>query len=157
MDLAIARALHVLAVVIWAGGLSMATSVALPAVRASQLGADRLAAFGVFQGRFVRQARAAIAILGLSGLYMLARLDLWGRFASPQFLWMHAMVGLWGLFALLLFVAEPLFLHRLFARWASRQPGRALATLQRGHWVLLILTWVTILGAVAGSQGHPLF
>lgn len=157
MDLAIARALHVVAVVIWAGGLSMATSVALPAVRAGQLGADRLAAFGAFQSRFVWQARTAIAILGLSGLYMLARLDLWGRFASPKFLWMHAMVGLWTLFALILFVAEPLFLHRLFARWASRDPGRTFAALQRGHWVLLILALITILAAVTGSQGHPLF
>ena len=157
MDLAIARALHVLAVVIWAGGLSMATTVALPAVRAGQLGADRLAAFSKFQSRFVWQARTAIAILGLSGLYMVARLDLWGRFTSPQFLWMHAMVGLWALFALVRFVAEPLFLHRLFARWASREPGRAFAALQRGHWVLLILTLMTILAAVAGSQGHPWF
>ena|SRR5579871_1776647 len=157
MDLAIARALHVLAVVIWAGGLSMATSVALPAVRAGELGADRLAAFSNFQSRFIWQARAAIALLGLSGLYMLVRLDLWARFASPQFLWMHAMVGLWALFALILFVAEPLFLHRLFAGWASREPGRAFAALQRGHWVLLISTLITILAAVAGSQGHPLF
>ena len=157
MDLAIARALHVLAVVIWAGGLSMATSVALPAIRAGQLGADRLAAFGRFQSRFIWQARTAIAVLGLSGFYMVERLDLWGRFATRQYLWMHAMVGLWALFALILFVAEPLFLHDLFARWASHEPSRALATLQRSHWILLVLTILTILAAVAGSEGHPLF
>ena len=32
-DVIIARALHVLAVVIWIGGVSMATTVALPASR----------------------------------------------------------------------------------------------------------------------------
>ena len=32
-DVVIARALHVLAVVIWIGGVSMVTTVALPAVR----------------------------------------------------------------------------------------------------------------------------
>ena len=44
-DVAIARALHVLAVVIWIGGVSMATTVALPAVRRGELGENRLQAF----------------------------------------------------------------------------------------------------------------
>ena len=44
-DVVIARALHVLAVVIWIGGVSMATTAVLPAVRRGDLGADRLVAF----------------------------------------------------------------------------------------------------------------
>lgn len=36
-DVVIARALHVLAVVIWIGGVSMATTVVLPAVAAANL------------------------------------------------------------------------------------------------------------------------
>ena len=44
-DLIIARALHVLAVVIWIGGVAMATTVVLPAVRRGDLGADRLRRF----------------------------------------------------------------------------------------------------------------
>ena len=38
-DIAVARALHVLAVVIWIGGVSMATTVMLPAIRRGDLGA----------------------------------------------------------------------------------------------------------------------
>lgn len=41
-DVIAARALHVLAVVIWIGGVSMATTVMLPAVRRGALGNDRL-------------------------------------------------------------------------------------------------------------------
>ena len=41
-DVIIARALHVLFVVIWIGGVSMATTVALPAVRRGDLGANWL-------------------------------------------------------------------------------------------------------------------
>jgi uncharacterized membrane protein len=44
-DLAFARVLHVLAVVIWIGGVSMVTTALLPAVRRGELGADWLAAF----------------------------------------------------------------------------------------------------------------
>ena len=88
----LARALHVLAVVIWIGGVAMATTVALPAVRRGDLGADRLRAFRAIEHRFAWQARSAVIIVGLTGFYMTARLDLWARFHSGVFWWMHAMV-----------------------------------------------------------------
>jgi uncharacterized membrane protein len=77
-DIVIARALHVLAVVIWIGGMAMATTVVLPAVRRGDLGADRRKAFEAIEHRFVWQARTAVIIVGLTGFYMSARLDLWG-------------------------------------------------------------------------------
>jgi uncharacterized membrane protein len=63
-DVVIARALHVLAVVIWIGGVAMATTVALPAVRRGDLGADRLRAFQAIERRFVWQARSASSSSG---------------------------------------------------------------------------------------------
>ena len=63
------------------------------------------------------------------------------------------MVCLWLSFAFVLFIAEPLILHRHFRRWATAQPEVAFAWLHRAHWLLLVLSVVTILGAVAGSQG----
>ncbi len=156
-DIVIARALHVLAVVIWIGGVSMATTVVLPAVRRGDLGEDRLRAFQAIEHRFVRQARAAVVLVGLTGFYMVWRLDLWDRFRNAGFWWMHAMVCLWLLFAFVLFIAEPFILHRRFQRWATAQPAAAFALLHRAHWVLLALSAVTILGAVAGSQGWSIF
>jgi uncharacterized membrane protein len=156
-DVAIARALHVLAVVIWIGGVSMATTVMLPAVRRGDLGKDPLRAFDAIEHRFVWQARFAVLVVGLSGLYMIWRLDLWDRFQSATFWWMHAMVGVWFLFAFFLFVAEPLILQRHFRRWAAAHPEAAFARLHRAHWVLLVLSLVTIFGAVAGSHGWSPF
>jgi uncharacterized membrane protein len=156
-DVVIARVLHVLAVVIWIGGVSMATTVVLPAVRRGELGEKRLPAFQAIERRFVWQAQAAIAAVGLSGFYMAWRLDLWARFRMAEFWWMHAMVGLWLLFAFILFVAEPFVLHRHFGRLAVAEPRIAFAWLHRAHWVLLLLSVVTIAGAVAGSQGWSVF
>ena len=67
------------------------------------------------------------------------------------------MVGVWTLFALLLFAVEPFVLHRHFRRWATARPAIAFAWLHRAHWLLLVFSVVTILGAVAGSQGWPVF
>jgi len=156
-DVVIARALHVLAVVIWIGGVAMATTVVLPAVRRGDLGADRLRAFQAIEHRFAWQARTAVIIAGLTGFYISARLDLWERFASPQFWWMHAMVCVWLLFTVILFVAEPFIVRRHFETWAIAAPEVALAWLQRAHWALLALSLITIFGAVAGSQGWSAF
>jgi uncharacterized membrane protein len=153
----LARALHVLAVVIWIGGVAMATTVVLPAVRSGRLGADWLTAFHAIEHRFVWQARTAVLLVGLTGLYMVATLGLWDRFESASFWWMHAMVAVWLLFAFILFIAEPFVLHRRFERWSRKNPEKAFARLHRTHWVLLFLSLVTVFGAVAGSHGWQFF
>lgn len=152
-DIILARTLHLLFIVIWIGGVAMATTVVLPALRRGELGADRLQAFRAIEHRFIWQARSAVIVVGLSGLYMLWRLDIWDRFETIDFWWMHAMVFVWALFTFGLFIAEPLILHRRFPRWAAKQPEVAFAWLHRAHWVLLTLGLVTILGAAAGSHG----
>lgn len=157
IDVIVARALHVVAVVIWIGGVSMATTIVLPGVRRGRFGANKLQAFQAVEHAFVWQARTAIVVVGLSGLYMVARLDLWDRFRAAEFWWMHAMVCLWLLFTFVLFVAEPLILHRHFRKWATEHPDTTFLWLQRAHWVLLTLSLITIFGAVAGSQGWSVF
>ena len=155
-DVIVARALHVLGVVIWIGGVAMMTMVVLPALRRGDLGSNCLQVFEAIERRFSWHARIATVIVGLTGFYMAQRLDLWDRFRSAGFWWMHAMVCLWLLFTVLLFVAEPLVLHRRFHAWALALPEVALALLQRAHWLQLASSLITILGAVAGSQGLSL-
>ena len=155
--LALARALHVLAVVIWIGGMALVTTVVLPAVRRGELGADRLGAFQAIERCFVWQARAAIVIVGATGFYMIVEADLWDRFRFAEFWWMHAMVGIWAVFAVGLFVVEPFFLDRHIRRWASARPDRTFAWLQIAHWALLAVSLVTVCGAVAGSHGWSAF
>ncbi|MFZ5746549.1 MAG: hypothetical protein ACOY45_02700 [Pseudomonadota bacterium] len=154
MDLPfLARALHVLGVVVWIGGLWMVTAVILPAVRRGDFGPDRLAAFHAVERRFVWHARAALLVVGASGFAMTAELDVWWRFADPAYWWMHAMVALWTIFLLILFVGEPLVLHRLFPAWVRHDEARAFAWFQRFHILLLVMSCATVLGAVAGAHG----
>jgi uncharacterized membrane protein len=155
-DVAIARALHVLAVVVWIGGVSLITTVVLPLVRRTPP-AERWALFEAVERRFVWQARTAVLVVGASGFYIAWRLDLWDRFRQPGFWWMHAMVLLWLLFAAVLFVAEPLGADRLVRRQERAAPGSGFARLHRVHWVLLGLSAVTVVGAVLGSYGTSLF
>jgi uncharacterized membrane protein len=86
-DVIVARVLHVLAVVIWIGGVSMVTTVVLPALRRQALGGNSAQAFQAIERRFVWQARTALVAVGLTGLYMTARLELWSRVGLAGFWW----------------------------------------------------------------------
>lgn len=152
-DLALARALHVAAVVLWIGGVAFVTTVLLPAVRREVPEAQRVDLFERVEGRFAWQSRATTLLAGLSGFHMLHRLELWDRFLDPGYWWMHAMVLTWLVFTLMLFVAEPLFLHRWFRARAARDPAGTFRLILRLHRALLTLGLVTVLGAVAGSHG----
>lgn len=149
----VARAVHVIGVVFWIGGVAMVTTVLLPAV--ARLGADEdaLAFFERLERGFGRQARWTTALVGASGFYLVIALDLWHRFLEPRYWWMGAMVAVWAIFTLLLFVLEPLVLHRWFEARARSDAQGTLRLVTRLHWVLLILSLITIAGAVAGSHG----
>lgn len=153
---AVARALHVLAIVFWIGGVAMVTTVLLPAVRALPR-EEAVATFERLEHRFAAQARWTTLLAGASGFYLVYAMDLWWRFAELRYWWMHAMVLLWLVFTLMLFVLEPFVLHRARARGARRDPGAALRRAAWLHVVLLALSAATIAGAVAGSHGVLLF
>lgn len=156
-EVAIARALHVLAVVLWIGGVAFVTTVLLPAARRLRAPEERLALFDAVEQRFAWQARVTTLVTGLTGLDMLIRLDLWDRFLSASYWWMDAMVLVWLIFTLILFVAEPLFLHRWLMERAKAEPEAAFRLVERLHRLLLTLSLITVLGAVAGSHGLLLY
>jgi uncharacterized membrane protein len=86
------------------GGIAFVITVLLPAVREIKVSAERAVYFASVERQFGVQARVTTAIAGLTGLYMVVRLDLWDHFLSAAYWWMHAMVALWLLFTFMLFV-----------------------------------------------------
>ena len=152
-DFLLARGLHVLGVVLWIGGVAFVTTVLLPATRRMKSPAERIAWFEEVESRFAGQARLTTLVTGLSGFYLTHTLDAWDRFAQPDFWWMHAMLAVCVIFTLMLFVLEPLVLHRLFLNRARRDPEGTFRLVQRMHWVLLAASLGTVFGAAAGSHG----
>jgi len=152
-DFAFARAVHVLALVHWIGGVAMVTTIVLPRARALADAHAALTAFEAFEGRFAAQARVSILLAGLSGFYMLYRLHAWEHLIDPTFWWLTLMVAVWALFALMVFVLEPLIVHRLFHDYALRDKERAFALAIRLHAVALTVSVVAIAAGVLGAHG----
>ena len=151
-DVEIARALHVVFVTHWMGGVAFVTLVGLPLACASGDAKKGWTLFEAIETRFAAQVRVSIPLAGATGLWMVWRRDLWGLFDSPAFWWMDAMVLLWALFMLIVFAIEPLA-HRHVAEMAAHDPEALLARLARVHRALLAAGTVTIFGAVAGAHG----
>jgi uncharacterized membrane protein len=152
-DIVIARVLHILAIVHWIGGVAFVTLVVLPAIARLGAPAQRIALFEQVEGRFSLHAKASVLLAGASGFYMTWRMEAWYRLADIHFWWMHAMIALWAVFSIILFVAEPLWLHAWFHRRAATAPESTFALVQRLHRVLLALAVVTVAGAGLGAHG----
>src|SRR5512139_3183542 len=113
-DVTIARAVHVLAVIHWMGGVAFVTAVVLPE--------RQLNLFEAVERRFSAQVKVSVPLVGLSGAYMAERLDMWHRFIEPAGWWLAAMELLWLLFMVILFVVEPLLAHDWFDRRSASDP-----------------------------------
>lgn len=149
----LARVLHVLAVVLWIGGVAMVTTVIIPAVKNMKSKEEQIETFERIEGRFAIQAKITTLITGITGFYMVYVLDAWDRYFEIKFWWLHAMTLVWILFTLILYVLEPLFLHKVFKNYANKNPGKTFSFIHKAHWFLLILSLVTTAGVVAGSHG----
>lgn len=153
----LARALHLLGVVLWIGGVAMVTTVVLPAMRRFEDPREGIAMFHGIEQRFAWQARLTTLVTGASGFYMIWSMDAWGRFADPAYWWLYPMVAVWLIFTLVLFVLEPLVLDKWFRAQAALDPRRTLAIIQRLHRILLLISLLTIFAAVAGAHGGLAF
>ncbi len=152
VDLILTRAIHVLFVIHWIGGLAFVTLVVLPLGYDRRRAAETLALFEVVERRFSTQVRVSVPIAGAAGLWMTWRMQVWDRFLDPAYWWMGAMLGLWLLFMLMLFVVEPL-MRRGFHASAAADPAAILRRLTVVHGILLTLAILTVLGAMAGAHG----
>lgn len=148
-----ARVLHVVAVVLWIGGVAMVTTVIIPSVKRMKSKEEQMETFEKIEGRFSNQAKVLVLIAGITGFYLMYALDAWNRYLDIRFWWIHGMTFVWLLFSLILYVLEPFLLHRIFREQAEKNPERTFSIIHRLHWILLVLSVITVAGAVAGSHG----
>jgi len=152
-ELTIARAIHILSIVIWMGGVAFVTIVLIPTIRHSSFRGDECYLFNTIENRFAQIARALVLLAGFSGFYMVYQLDAWNRFWELRYFWMHAMVLIWLMFVLALFLIEPYFIKD---HGRVVKDGRSFGNLQKTqvvHLLILTLSLITIFISVLGAHG----
>ena len=150
---AFARVVQILGVGLWIGGVALETTVLLPAIKRLKSAAEQISTFELIESRFAWQARVTTLLTGLSRDYLLYYSDVWNRYTDLRFWWLHAMTIGRVMFIVILFVLEPLILHRWFVDRAKIDSVRTLTLVHRFPVALLALSLVAIAGSVAGSHG----
>jgi uncharacterized membrane protein len=149
----LARVIHVIAVILWIGRVSMVTTVLIPAIKKMKSKEEQIKTFENIEEKFALQAKVTTFLTGLSGFYMLYELNAWNRYLDYRFWWIHAMTLVWIIFSLILYVLEPFVLHKVFKKYANENSEKTFGIMHRLHWILLIISLITTAGAVAGSHG----
>jgi uncharacterized membrane protein len=152
-ELTIARAIHILSIVIWMGGVAFVTIVLIPTIRRSSFKGDESDLFNIIENRFAYIAKALVLIAGLSGFYMIDQLDAWNHFWEIRYFWMHAMVLIWLMFVLALFLIEPFFIKNHSRIVKDGRNLDALRKTQIVHSIILTLSLITIFISVLGAHG----
>lgn len=152
-DLTIARAIHILSIVIWMGGVAFVTMVLIPVIRSTSFKTEQLLIFNAVENRFASIARIVVILAGMSGFYMADKMNAWGRFLEAQYFWMHAMVLIWLMFVIALFVIEPFFIKNHGRMVKDGHNIEDLKKIQLVHIVILVLSLITIFISVLGAHG----
>ncbi len=145
----LARVLHVIAVIIWIGGVAFVTTVLIPAIRKTQSPENRLRIFETLEGKFSFQAKFTTLLAGVTGFYMLHVMNGW---SSMQW-WIYPMIFVWVIFIVVLFILEPLYLHKWFLKQAAVNNEKSFLVLQIMHIILLTVSLLAVFGGVAGAHG----
>ena len=150
----LARTLHIVGVVFWIGGVAFVTTVLIPSLKRTANPKDRMDLFEKIEGKFSFQAKISVLITGITGIYLIYFLNAWSRYLDVQYWWLHLMTTVWLLFAIVLFILEPLVLHKWFREHAKIDSDKTFNWLHRMHIILLSISVLSIFGAMAGSHGY---
>ncbi len=105
--------------------------------------------FEILESKFSFQAKFTTLVAGLSSFYMLHTMNGWPSMSW----WIYLMIFVWAIFTVVLFVLEPMFLHKWFIKQARINNEKSFLILQVMHIVLLTISLLAVSAGVAGVHG----
>jgi uncharacterized membrane protein len=156
MAFLIMHIIHLLAVIIWIGGLAFVTIIIFPVIFKTPDPLQKVLTFQRIEHRFAKIARYFVVLVGLSGFAMLFITNwhvlLFTRSGVP----LTFMTIVWVFWMIMLFGVEPLVIKKMLERMAKEPEEMTIdsvfARVNRMHWVLL---FVSMLASIAGVlTGH---
>ncbi|HLA50203.1 MAG TPA: hypothetical protein VJ000_03325 [Thermodesulfovibrionia bacterium] len=138
----IALIIHVLAVVIWIGGVAFVTMITFPIIQREQGSLEQVMMFQGIEHRFSRIAKVLVILTGISGFYLLSE--------KGFSIGAGIMIFVWTLYASLLFFLEKILFKRLFESPSGKQLNTAqiFFRLQVFHWIILALSFSAIAAGI---------
>ncbi len=153
--------IHVLAVIVWIGGLAFITMLIFPAMYRIQEPLQKVLFFQRIEHRFAPMARIYNAVVGITGFAMLVYTGWYSLLFTLDGLFLTIMVLIWVMWAVMLFGLEPLVIKKMLDSMVKKNEKMEIDAIFRKmnimHWVLLLVSLVAAGSGVMFAHGPALF
>ena len=144
-------AVHVLGVVLWIGGVAFVTMIVFPMIMRMEDSFEKVLFFQGIEHSFARIAKGAVAVVGLTGGWLLYATGEWRVLFSMAGIGPTLMLLVWTFYLFVLLFEGKIF-RMIFGGSAAQDAAKIFTLLSRFHWVVL---GVSLLAAGVGVwAGH---
>jgi uncharacterized membrane protein len=152
MFLTILLIIHVMSVIIWIGGVAFVTMVVFPLVYRTEGSLEKALLFQGVEHRFGGRVKWLIAVVGVTGFWMLSAKYGFFILLEPRGFGVLPMLFAWTLYATVLLCERTIF-TKLFADPEKIDMNKALRTINAMHWFLLVVSFSAVAGGVWLGHG----
>ena len=146
MFYAAALIVHLIAIIIWIGGVSFVTMISFPMLKRLNNSLEQVLMFQGIEHRFANIAKVMIILAGLSGAALI-------HVKGLSFgVWV--MIFLWSFYTLLIFGLEKIIFDKVFAKPSGEEFDikKVFFALQTFHWVILALSFFAVAAGVVAAH-----
>ena len=147
MFLTILLIIHVICVIVWIGGVTFVTTVVFPMMYRTEGSLEKALLFQGVEHRFVAMVKWLIAIVGVTGFYLLYAKYGFGILLMRQGIGVMIMLVAWAFYTTVLLSERKLF-ARIFADPEKIDMNKALRMINVMHWVLLTVSYSAVAAGV---------
>jgi uncharacterized membrane protein len=145
--LAILLIIHVICVIIWIGGVAFVTTVIFPMMYKTEGSLEKALLFQRVEHRFAGMVRWLIAVVGMTGFWILSAKYGFAVLLQRRGLGIVIMIAAWALYTTVLLSERRVF-GKIFADPEKIDMDRALRMINAMHWVLLTISFSAVAAGV---------
>ncbi|MBF0517382.1 MAG: hypothetical protein HQK97_09755 [Nitrospirae bacterium] len=136
-------AIHVVAIVVWIGGVVFVTTVVFPVIMTMEDSMEKVIFFQGTERRFANIAKGSVVVAGVTGVTLLQLEHRWSVLFSWAGIGPTAMLIVWTMFVFLLLFESAIF-KILFGGSAQHDSKAIFRKLSAAHWVVMLISLMVI-------------
>jgi uncharacterized membrane protein len=152
MFLTILLIIHIICVIIWIGGVTFVTTVIFPMMYMTEGSLEKALMFQRVEHRFAGMVKWLVAIVGITGLWMLYAKYGFGILVQTRGIGIATMIFAWTLYTTILLSERKIF-GRILADPEKIDMDQALKLINIMHWFLVVISYSAVAGGVWFGHG----
>jgi uncharacterized membrane protein len=139
--------IHVVCVIVWIGGVTFVTVVIFPMMYRTEGSLEKALLFQGVEHRFSAIVKWLIALVGVTGVWLLAEKYGFGVLSTGRGFGIVLMIFAWAFYTGVLLSERKIF-GKIFADPAKTDMNRALKLINAMHWFLLVVSYSAVAGGI---------